>query len=91
MKARLMKTAGCFGQVELEGPEQAPTAAAVLAELLEARGAGPHAVGRYEMQGGMTAEIPTTEWDDSLQPSEISASEFEAIWTRARSHLERQK
>ncbi|MEV4062222.1 hypothetical protein [Nonomuraea dietziae] len=62
-------------QVELLGPAGTPITAASREEWQHA--------GTY----GSTAEIPIQEWEGH-DPHPLTRTEFEAVWTRARRHLE---
>jgi hypothetical protein len=75
-------------QVELRGPARIPTTAASLAEWPDATIDGIDAVRSYESKYGGTAEAPIGDFDDTFAPTEIDRSEFDELWTRARSHLE---
>lgn len=76
-------------QIVLRGPEQTPTAAAALAEWPDpARDQGA-AVQAYEAKYGGLAEHPITLWDEDFPHDEIDRAEFDAVWRRARAHLER--
>jgi hypothetical protein len=75
-------------QVELRGPARTPTTASSLAECPDARIDGIDAVRTYEAKYGGTAEAPIGDFDDSFAPEEINRSEFDEVWTHARSHLD---
>lgn len=68
-------------QVELQGPDEKPIAAASLAEWQAAQQAGTLA--DYEATFGGTAEAPVQEWD-AYDPYDLNLEEFEAIWLTAR-------
>ena len=76
-------------QVELRGSEKTPTVAAALAEWPNADRDGLALVHAYEAKYGALAEKPITEWDDDVPHVDIERAEFEAVWKRARTHLER--
>lgn len=71
-------------QVELQGPELTPVAAACLDEWRQACDAGR--LREYESRFGATAELPVSEWVGH-RPEELSAEEFQEVWCRARRHL----
>ena len=79
--------------VELQGADRTPTVAASLAELPVADRDGLAAVQAYEAKygAGSIAEGPLDLSNDDFPYTEIHRTEFEAIWQRARSHLERPK
>ena len=60
-------------QVELEGPELTPTAAASLDE--------------YDSRFGFTAELPVSEWEGH-DPEQLTLEEFEEVWGAARRRIE---
>lgn len=72
-------------QVELQGPLEKPLAAASLAEADAAERAGT--LGEYEAAFGFTAKIPVHEWDEHNR-QDLTAAEFEAVWTPARAVCE---
>jgi hypothetical protein len=76
-------------QVELRGPARTPMTAASLAELPDARIDGIDAVRNYESKYGAPSEAPIGDFDEGFAPTEITRSEFDEVWTQARSHLER--
>lgn len=59
-------------QVELEGPELTPTAAASLDE--------------YDSRFGFTAELPVSEWEGH-DPEQLTLEEFEEVWGAARRRI----
>ncbi|WP_433857296.1 hypothetical protein [Streptomyces kronopolitis] len=59
-------------QVELEGPEMTPIAAASLVE--------------YDSRFGITAELPISEWARH-GPEQLTAEDFEAVWGPARRQI----
>lgn len=71
-------------QVELEGPELIPIAAASLAEWLRARDAGR--LGDYDSRFGITAELPVSEWEGH-DPEQLTFEEFEDVWGPARQRI----
>ncbi|WMX48905.1 hypothetical protein RGF97_16140 [Streptomyces roseicoloratus] len=71
-------------QVELEGPELPPIAAASLAEWQRARGAGR--LDEYDNRFGITAELPVSEWEGH-DPEELTLDEFEEVWDSARRQI----
>lgn len=79
-------------QVDLRGTDLRPLTAATLAEVLHARDTGGlEAVIAYEKRFGVLAEGLASEEEVRGCPGveEISAGEFERLWTTAREHLER--
>lgn len=75
-------------QVELRGPSETPAVAAALAEWPNADRDGLAAVQAYESKYGGLADQPITQWDEGVPHVEIEHTEFEAVWQRARAHLE---
>jgi hypothetical protein len=75
-------------QVELCGPDRAPTVAAALSEWPDANREGIDAVRAYEAKDGGLSERPITEWDPGFPGVEIDRAEFEETWHRARAHLD---
>lgn len=71
-------------QVELQGPELAPLAAASLDEWQRARHAGSLAA--YENKYGLTAEPPVSEWEGHT-PEQLTSEEFEEVWGPARRQI----
>jgi hypothetical protein len=71
-------------QVELEGPELIPIAAASLAEWQRARDAGR--LGDYDSRFGITAELPVSEWEGH-DPEQLTFEEFEDVWRPARQQI----
>ena len=77
-------------QVEVRAQDSRPVTAASLAEVLHLRDhADLAAMSRYEQQYGVLAEGPMDGWQDQPQAAEISAAEFEQLWTEARRTLGR--
>jgi hypothetical protein len=71
-------------QVELEGPELAPIAAASLAEWQRAYDAGR--LDEYDGRFGITAELPVSAWEGhDLEP--LTSEEFEEVWGHARRQI----
>jgi hypothetical protein len=68
-------------QIELQGPELIPIAAASLAEWLEAQATGRLA--DYESEFGLTAQIPISEWQGH-SPEALTPMAFEDAWVAAR-------
>ncbi|MER6114791.1 hypothetical protein [Streptomyces sp. NPDC001743] len=71
-------------QIELEGPDPTPIAAASLEEWQRA-----HDVGRldeYDSRFGITAELPVSEWEGH-DPLPLTSEEFEEVWRTARQHI----
>jgi hypothetical protein len=75
-------------QVELRGAHQTPTVAAALAEVPDVDRDGLAAVRLYEAKYGVLAEQPIATWDADFRHVDVEGHEFEAIWERARGHLE---
>nr|WP_030733048.1 hypothetical protein [Streptomyces sp. NRRL S-237] len=71
-------------QVELEGPELIPIAAASLAEWQRARDAGR--LGDYDSRFGITTELPVSEWEGH-DPEQLTFEEFEDVWGPARQQI----
>ncbi|MGW7001904.1 hypothetical protein ACWGCW_03470 [Streptomyces sp. NPDC054933] len=71
-------------QVELEGPEPIPIAAASLAEWQRARDAGR--LDEYDSRFGITAELPVSEWEGH-GPEQLTSEEFEEVWASARRQI----
>jgi hypothetical protein len=75
-------------QVEVRGQDSRPVTAASLEEVLHLRDhADLAAMFRYERQYGVLAEGPMDGWQDQPQAAEITAEEFERLWTEARRAL----
>jgi hypothetical protein len=72
-------------QVELQEPGSKSLAAASVAEWQEAQRDGRLA--QYESVYGLTAELPTSEWEEH-DPQWLSANEFEIVWSTARRQLQ---
>ncbi|MGW1027627.1 hypothetical protein ACWD4J_28675 [Streptomyces sp. NPDC002577] len=71
-------------QVELEGPELTPIAAASLAEWQHAYDAGR--LDEYDNRFGITAERPVSEWE-GYDPEELTSDHFEVVWDTARRQI----
>ncbi|MFF3860445.1 hypothetical protein [Streptomyces sp. NPDC002209] len=71
-------------QIELEGPERTPIAAASLAEWQQAYDAGR--LGEYDNRFGITAELPVSEWEGH-DPEQLTFEEFEEVWNAARRQI----
>nr|WP_189492115.1 hypothetical protein [Streptomyces sp. San01] len=71
-------------QVELEGPELTPIAAASLAEWQRAYDAG--CLDEYDNSFGITAELPISEWEGH-DPEELTSDQFEEVWDTARRQI----
>ncbi|MFF8267876.1 hypothetical protein ACF059_10800 [Streptomyces sp. NPDC016562] len=59
-------------QIELQGPELTPIAAASLDE--------------YDPRFGITAELPVSAWEGH-EPEELTSDEFEQVWGAARHQI----
>ncbi|MFD9454064.1 hypothetical protein ACFWBC_13325 [Streptomyces sp. NPDC059985] len=68
-------------QVELEGPQLTPIAAASLTAWQQACDAGR--LDGYDSRFGMTAELPVSEWEGH-DAEELTSDEFEEVWGSAR-------
>jgi hypothetical protein len=76
---------GCvIRQVELEGAELTPIAAASLAEWQRAYDAGR--LDEYDNRFGITAELPVSEWEGH-DPEQLTSEQFEQIWESARRQI----
>ncbi|MFJ6076064.1 hypothetical protein ACIQFU_35400 [Streptomyces sp. NPDC093065] len=71
-------------QVELEGPELTPIAAASLAEWQRARDASR--LDAYDNRFGITAEQPVSEWEGH-DPEQLTSDGFEEVWNSARRQI----
>ncbi|MFF9502303.1 hypothetical protein [Streptomyces sp. NPDC014656] len=71
-------------QVELEGPERTPVAAASLDERQRAHDAGR--LEEYDSSFGITAELPVSEWEGH-NPEPLTSEEFEEVWGPARQRI----
>jgi hypothetical protein len=71
-------------QIELEGPELTPIAAASLEEWQRACEAGRP--DEYGNRYGITAEPPVHEWEGH-DPQPLTCGEFEEVWDTARRHI----
>ncbi|MFJ6352895.1 hypothetical protein ACIQKB_26030 [Streptomyces sp. NPDC092046] len=71
-------------QVELEGPELTPIAAASLAEWQRCYDAGR--LDEYDGRYGTTAYLAVSEWEGH-DPEQLTSEEFEEVWGRARRHI----
>ncbi|MFD5783001.1 hypothetical protein [Streptomyces sp. NPDC126933] len=71
-------------QIELEGPELTPIAAASLKEWQRAYDAGR--LDEYDNRFGITAELPVSEWEGH-DPLSLASEEFEEVWKTARQDI----
>lgn len=71
-------------QIELEGPDPTPIAAASLEEWQRAHDAGR--LDEYDSRFGITAELPVSEWEGH-DPLPLTSEEFEEVWRTARQHI----
>ncbi|WP_406359224.1 hypothetical protein OHB56_27000 [Streptomyces sp. NBC_01635] len=71
-------------QIELEGPELTPIAAASLEEWQRAYDAGR--LDEYEGRFGITAELAVSEWEGH-DPLPLTSEEFEGVWKAARRQI----
>ncbi|MFE5029249.1 hypothetical protein ACFRAO_39650 [Streptomyces sp. NPDC056656] len=76
-------------QVDLRGPGRHSVTGASLSEVLATRDeAGLTAMARYELRYGVLAEGSLDGWQEAQCAAEISAGEFERLWTAARKYLD---
>lgn len=75
-------------QVELSGPEKRVTTAAALAEWPDPERDGLEAIRQYESKYGGLADQPVTSWDPGFPHEELTAGQFEEVWTSARRQIE---
>ncbi|WP_328321965.1 hypothetical protein [Streptomyces sp. NBC_00388] len=71
-------------QVELEGSELTPIAAASLVEWQRAYDADR--LDEYDSRLGITAELPVSEWEGH-DPGQLTFEEFEEVWGHARRQI----
>ncbi|MFF2922502.1 hypothetical protein ACFVTP_08840 [Streptomyces celluloflavus] len=71
-------------QVELQGPELAPIAAASLDEWQQAQDGGR--LDEYDSRFGITAELPASEWEGHA-PETLTSEQFEEVWGPARRQI----
>ncbi len=72
-------------EVEVWGYDSRVVRAASLAEVMHLRDhADLASMGRYERQYGVLCEGSMDGWQDQPRAAEISAEEFEWLWTEAR-------
>lgn len=71
-------------QVELQGSELAPIAAASLDESRHAQQAG--ALAAYERKFGVTAQLPVPQWEGH-EPEYLTLHGFEEVWDAARREI----
>jgi hypothetical protein len=71
-------------QVELQGPELAPIAAASLDEWQQAQDAG--LLDEYDHSFGIIAELPVSEWEGH-DPETLTLEQFEEVWGPARRQI----
>lgn len=71
-------------QVELQGSELAPIAAASLDEWQHAQ--QTDALAEYERKFGGTAELPVPQWEGH-EPDQLTSQEFEEVWDTARQEI----
>jgi hypothetical protein len=71
-------------QIELEGPELTPIAAASLAAWQQASDTGR--LDEYDNRFGITAELPVSEWEGH-DPELMTSDEFEQVWNAARREI----
>ncbi|MEV6701620.1 hypothetical protein AB0M68_31430 [Streptomyces sp. NPDC051453] len=71
-------------QIELEGPDLTPIAAASLEEWQRAHDAGR--LNEYDSRFGITAELPVSEWEGH-EPQPLTAEKFEEVWKTARRQI----
>jgi hypothetical protein len=71
-------------QIERQGRELNPIAAASLVEWQQARDAGRLA--EYDGRFGVTADLPVSEWE-GYDPQPLTCEEFEKVWNTARRQI----
>lgn len=71
-------------QIELQGSELTPIAAASLDEWQRAQQAG--CLGEYERKFGLTAELPVSQWE-GYEADQLTSQEFEQVWDAARREI----
>jgi hypothetical protein len=71
-------------QVELQGPELVPIAAASLDEWWKAQ--EPGRLDAYDHRFGITAEAPVSEWEGH-EPEALTSEQFEEVWGPARRQI----
>nr|WP_202451395.1 hypothetical protein [Streptomyces sp. SID4948] len=71
-------------QIELQGSELTPIAAASLDEWRRAQQAG--GLGEYERKFGLTAELPVSQWQ-GYEAEQLTSQEFEQAWGAARREI----
>ncbi|WP_340563497.1 hypothetical protein [Streptomyces sp. GSL17-111] len=76
-------------QVDLQGPQRRPVAAASLTEVIETRDhADLAAMTAYERKYGVLAEGNLHGWQGFDGPTEITQREFQSTWAAARETLD---
>ncbi|WP_305885403.1 hypothetical protein [Streptomyces sp. C10-9-1] len=71
-------------QIELEGPELTPIAAASLAEWQQA--SGTDRLDEFVNRFGITAELSVSEWEGH-DPEQMTSDEFKQVWDAARRQM----
>ncbi|WP_374103374.1 hypothetical protein [Streptomyces sp. MK37H] len=71
-------------QVEFQGPELTPIAAACLDERRQAHDGGH--LDEYDSRFGITADLPVSGWEGH-DPEHLTSGEFEAAWGPARRQI----
>ncbi|MFE2875514.1 hypothetical protein ACFXG6_13780 [Streptomyces roseus] len=71
-------------QIEFEGPELTPIAAASLDAWQQASDAGR--LDEYDGRFGITAELPVSEWEGH-DPEQLTSDEFDEVWHSARQQI----
>jgi hypothetical protein len=71
-------------QIELQGSELIPIAAASLDEWQRTQQAG--GLGEYERNFGRTAELPVSQWE-GYEADQLTSQEFERVWDAARREI----
>lgn len=71
-------------QIELQGSELTPIAAASLDEWQCAQQAGDLA--EYERKFGVTAGLPVSQWE-GYEADQVTSREFEDVWDAARREI----
>ncbi|MGQ4405245.1 hypothetical protein ACN6K4_007515 [Streptomyces hayashii] len=71
-------------QIELQGSELTPIAAASLDEWQRTRQAG--GLNEYERKFGVTAGLPVSQWE-GYEADQLTSQEFEEVWDAARREI----
>lgn len=71
-------------QIEIQGPEPFPIAAASLTEWHQAK--DTDRADTYDRRFGITAEHPVSEWEVH-HAEQLTSDRFEEVWETARQHI----